>query len=224
MLYKRVSTALCLAVFLSVTPMQSTDINLSDPSNLSKPSINFTFEKAKDMVLSYTDWVADYIGFKDTMSLAKVSVFLLVVIPLIKYLTDGKKFDKASSDEELVKALEIFKNKKSIRSLKLLSTELWYKLVRIVRSKSGLGHRSYLITVKKQKSINQDGSEVEMSELKKVPATGLCKYIEEMGEHITFVINSTMGLGVVKTIAEAIDKRNLVEGTKSINYKLASNH
>jgi len=223
MIYKRISTALCLATFLSAATMRcSTDIMVpvvTQPVTQSPDSFLQTFFTK---ILSYTDPIVDKIGFKSTASFMKVSTFLLIIIPLIKYITNGKKFDAASSDEELDKALKEIKGKLSLKSLKSLSKELIYKLIRILRSR--IGHRSYLITIKTEKTKNNDGSTISIEELKTVSATGWCKYVEDSAEHLIFVVNSAIGLSAIRNLAQFMESGDFIENTKGVNVKYNSYH
>jgi|GEM_PF-4776431 len=219
MLYKRISNALCLAMCLSMAVMhnvsaEGTKVSGDAVSNLSV---------VKTEVLKCTDKFAGFLGLSGTKSLVQVMAFLLIVIPLIKNLTDGRKFNNASSDERLAEALRIFKqNPLALISLRSLSRELYYKIIRMIRSK--LGHRSYLITLKEERTKNSDGTTNSITELKTVSATGLCAHMEDVSENLIFLVNSAIGMSAIQKVARAIEENRIVDGAKNADLKYVQYH
>lgn len=216
MLYKRISNALCLAMCLSMTTTHSM-VETKMPA----------FARATmETILKHTDPLAQRFHFHDTASLLKASAsvvaLLLLIVPFYRYLTSGKNFDAASSDEELAKAVKSVKQRVTVKTLHSLVRELYFKMVRAIRSK--LGHHSYLITIKEEKTKNNDGTTNNVLELKTVGATGLCKHIEELAENVVVLRNIALGFGAIRNLSNGIHNGSIIEALMGTNLSWSKFH
>lgn len=169
-------------------------------------------EPVTQLVIEKSDIIAKSLNFNDTSSLCKSSFkfggLLFILIPMYRYLTSGKNFNNASSDEELTEAINAVRRKISVKSMSSLSRELLFKIVRMIRSK--LGYHSYLLAIKEEKTDNSDGSINSLKELKTVGATGWCRSIEELVENVVFLANIGIGIAAIQGINNGLDQGNLL--------------
>jgi hypothetical protein len=140
---------------------------------------------------------------------------LLFAIKFIYDVTDGKQFEAASNDENMKKALTTWsENLFSLDTTSLAVKELWYKVIRMLRSTTG--HRPYKISVKEETIIHSDGSKSTKKEEKLISGTKLCKTIETFLEIMyPFIIASSAAVLGIRQLAQNIELRTLLaEGSK----------
>jgi hypothetical protein len=145
----------------------------------------------------------------------KTLVKLLALLGAVKFiydLTDGKHFDEASNDENLRKALQSFvENFGSLDDSKQAIKEVWYKVIRILRSITG--HRPYKISIKEETITNADGFKSTTKQEGLIPGTKLCRLIETFLETTyPFIITSSTAIIGIRRLARVLETGNLIEG------------
>jgi hypothetical protein len=191
MIQKGIAKALCLIVVLGATSLNSMDGTVS--------------RKLKTKTLEFTDAVYTNMNRRGFRTAIELATLLLVVVPFVYYLTDGKNFDNASSDENLQDAIETLKeNMKSLAAYTTVAKEVWFKVIRTLRSATG--HRSYKISVLEQTITNADGSTSTSKQEQTVPATGLCKQVETIvTATFPFLINSGVAIVGFEELARILE-------------------